>query len=166
MAHYHSDDAPEDLKKAIHDGAFVDWYKNASTEQLESALRSVYSHYANYPLIQKEIDHRESRKTNEMLSLVESHLAELKKPHRIVKWTLVIAVATFLICLWTWLFPRLPVDANNSPMSQRPVAAPLSLPANLPNPESTLSAVIQEKSRPGPTIPLTNSIAAPASPKK
>ncbi len=162
MSDYCPDDTPEDLRKAIHGGNFVDWLKKASAEELQVALRTVYTNYANFPLIQKEIEHRQSQKTNEMLSLVESHLAELKEPHRIVKWTLVMTAATFLICLWTWLFPRLPAGANNSPTSQQPVAAPQSLPASLLKPASIQPSAGQVTAPLGPVTPRTN--AAPSTP--
>jgi hypothetical protein len=142
MAHYHSDDAPEDLKKAIHDGTFVDWYKNASTEQLESALRSVYSHYDKYPLIQKEIDHRQSL------------------PH----WTLVpnfwlIVVGTIagivaaIMAVRSWEDSAALKSATESLSNHSLSGLQISAPPN-------------QKAPSAPVTPTTNSVAVPASPKK
>jgi hypothetical protein len=164
MAHYHSDDAPEDLKKAIHDGTFVDWYKNASMKQLEAALRSVHSTYAHYPLIQKEIDHRQRL-------VIAGHLADLKKRH----WTL---VPTFWIVLITGIFGvifgplaciigylawRHPVEAD--PKQSETQSAPSNPSIQLlPNPQSNSPA--QSKAPQKRVPPPTNSGSAPASPKK
>ena len=98
---------------------------------------------------------------------------EIKKPTWFDIWTFRFVLGGIIVAFLAWWYPRSPADSNNTPTYPLPATvapptaptAPTS-PSNPPPAASIQSDEGPAKPFPPPTAPQTNSVVAPASPKK
>lgn len=121
-------DIPNEVAEALRKGNAAASLRALCREYDEEELHRVSDgispiHTAYHDVIKEALNRLRHKELSDRLDA-------LQEPHRIVKWTLIVAALTFIVCLLAWLFPRLPVESNKPPMSQQPVAAPPSMPSS------------------------------------
>lgn len=94
-------DAPADLQAAIKtQNDLRKWCRGKTTEELRTSLGYIRQGAdVEREVLNEEIDRRQHRET-------QSRLESLKKPHWSLPWVFWVAVATFIVAVLSWLFPR------------------------------------------------------------
>jgi hypothetical protein len=151
--------------------------REASEEQIREVLRrdnrrSLSEH--DEDMLRMALNDRHNNEVLRLQRETATKIAELKKPSRMDNWMFWMLWASIFIAFLAWLFPRSPVvGANKQPtnLPSQDAVRPLSptlptLLSNSPPAASTQSAEVPVSTPPQPAAPSTNSVAAPAAPKK